>query len=231
MSRKIVMSIGLLISIIFLVTGCNSNPSQVDAKELFTKHIAKFADIESYKAVMTVSQEYAGFDKVESEIVVYENVKENAFYYIASMEGENAIEIYQLDDTFTIRFNIMGFVHTETFTGEEFEQTGSEVYLMESFQDLSAFSNFKISETRQHYVITADSLIDNLIVNELFPSDNGVVIESGEITVYVSKKTEFVERMTLETVMIVNGERLASSSEVTITDINKTNDIKSLIYN
>lgn len=221
----------MVTSFIFLV-GCSEDISQIDPIDFLEGHLKELRDVNSYKATLSINQDFDSLGLLEWDIIIHENVEENSFHYLTSLDGEPVMEIYQLDDIFTINFNIMGLTHSETFTGDDFDQITNDIVIMEAFNDMSAFSNLSISEDRTHYLIVGDSTLTSLLENELVSLEEfQYQLDDSKIEFHISKRSNFLERVVLVAELTVDGEIIKTRTELVISDINKVNNIKELIDN
>lgn len=228
---KILLTI-ILVCLVF-ISGCSEDISQKDPREFLSSFVEKLREVDSYSANMNVAQKFGESLVMNWDIIIYENIgEENTLYYLTKLDGEKMMEIYQIKDTFTISFNFGGFNHSETFSGEDFEQITDDILIMEIFEELTDFTNLVLTEDRNHYLFIGEFLRPTLINNELITFDNfSYELDKSRIEILISKRTGHIERVILETVLYVEEERVVTKAELLIFDINETNNIKEMIRN
>lgn len=231
MLNRIVL-IMMIVTTLFFLVGCSDDISQIDPINFLERHVEGLRDVKSYKATLAIEQDFGRLGLFEWDIIIHENVEENSFHYLTSLESEPVMEIYQLDDIFTINFNIMGLTHSETFTGDDFAKTTNDIVIMEAFNDMSVFRNLAISEDRTHYLVVGESTLTNLIDNELISLEEfQYQLDDSQVEFYVSKRSNYIERVVLISELSVEGEVIKTKTELVISDINKVNNIKELVAN
>ncbi|QNO16036.1 hypothetical protein HYG86_15305 [Alkalicella caledoniensis] len=212
---------------LFMVVGCSTNGNQLDPEAMLKEQIENLNEVNSYRAEMTLIQEVDNIQQ-KTEVLLLQNMREKSLFFSSLLEGQKMIELSVLDDIFTMSLNNQGKFEKTSLSMNELDDSESlkKSIIIGSFHNFEAFTNLVIEETSNYFVITGDSTINSLIGmsildEEIEPYD----IEEGAITIYISKKTNLIEKMYLENVMNVGGTRIITKTEAIISDINRTNNI------